>query len=256
MTVIIPEFKLLEIIRKPPRRDSMMFDKSFFGPTPESFETVDIYFATGESFLMIDGKVAIPAKHERIVDRVSVGVDNAATANDFYREPEQGIGADIGDNFHLDGSLTLQDTEHGYFPGSAATSPAFPFAAEIALVDLNLAAEQFVGIGGSTENRMADYHHCPVNRIIGHGKLRGNLVCRYLQLEQFENTKPVLATQPGLVQPSSGEVRESISTSRTATSITGKFPQFSTSALGTNTLMVFEAFSQQVSGGTLFALNN
>ena len=89
---------------------------------------------------MIDGKVAIPAKHERIVDRVSVGVDNAAMANGFYRETEQGIGADIGDNFHLDGSLTFQDTEHGYLTGRTATAPAFPFAAEIALVDLNLAA--------------------------------------------------------------------------------------------------------------------
>jgi len=50
---------------------------------------------------------------------------------------------------------TVSDTEYRDFTGCAATALAFPAAAEITLVKLDLAAEQDIGIGGITEDRMS-----------------------------------------------------------------------------------------------------
>src|SRR4030042_7088726 len=73
MPVVIPEFKLLEIERKPGGRNTMVPDEPFLGPTPESFESVDVYFARCDPFLVIDGQVAVATKNKRIECLVPVG---------------------------------------------------------------------------------------------------------------------------------------------------------------------------------------
>lgn len=169
--MIIPEFEFLEIEREPRRRDAVVLDKPLLGPTPEPFETVDIYFTRGEPFLMINGKVTIAAEHKRIVRLVPVGVHDVATADSFHGKIKQGFCANVGDDFHTDNSLAFQNAEYRDFTGSAATTRAFSSAAEIALVEFDLAAEQCVGIGRGAQDRMTDKHHCPMYGIIGYGKL-------------------------------------------------------------------------------------
>ena len=154
----------------------MMLDEALFGPTPESFQPVDIYFPVGKPFFMVDREVAIPAEHERIVRLVPVGVNDAAAPYGLNGKAEKRFSAHVPDRFHPDDALALQDTEYGNFTGCAASAFAFSFAAEVTFVQFDLAAQQFGRIGGGTENRMAYNHHCPVNGIIGHGELRGNLV--------------------------------------------------------------------------------
>ena len=120
---------------------------------------------------MIDGKVAIPAKHKRIVCLVPVGVHDAAAANRFHGKTEQGFSADVWDHFHTYNPLAFKNTENRYFPSSAAAALAFPFSAEIALIKLDLAPQKRRGINGGTQDRMTYQHDRPMDGIIRYGKL-------------------------------------------------------------------------------------
>lgn len=237
--VVIPEFEFLEIEREPFRRDAMMLDKAFLGPAPESLETVDVYLAVGEPFPMIDSKVTIAAEHERIVCLIAVGVYDASSADGFNGKAEKGFRTHIGYGFDPDDSLPFKDTEHRDLAGGAPSTLGLSSAAEVALIKFDLAVEEGFGIGRGAQDRITEYHHGPVNGIIRHGELRGNLARRHLKFEQFEDANPVLAAQSRAAQPSSGELGEGVMTPRTTTSTTFQLPQFSTGAPGTNTVSVF-----------------
>jgi hypothetical protein len=53
------------------------------GITPEALQPVDVYPAAGEVFPVVHAKVSIAAEHERVVDLVSVGVDDVLPLRTF-----------------------------------------------------------------------------------------------------------------------------------------------------------------------------
>jgi len=171
----------------------MVLDEQLFGPAPESFKAVDVYFPTFETLLMINQKVTITAKHERIVCLVTVDVNDASTPNCLDGYTKKGFGANVWNGLHPNDSLTLHDTEYRDFTGCAATALAFPAAAEITLVKLDLTTEQDLGILGIAKDRVTEQRCRPVYGIIRQCMLRGNLVYGYLQLEQLAYPQPVLA---------------------------------------------------------------
>lgn len=54
----------------------------------------------------------------------------------------------------MDLAVALQDTEDGNFPGGASASLAFAPAAEVGLIELDLAAQQAIGIFGKIAMRI------------------------------------------------------------------------------------------------------
>lgn len=72
----------------------MMFYKSFFGVTPEYFESVDINFTGGEFSFMIDVQMPIATEHQRIIASKFIRINNSPSSYGLNRQGKQGFGTD------------------------------------------------------------------------------------------------------------------------------------------------------------------
>ena len=95
MTVIIPKPHFLQIERGLFPGYTVMFNKSLFSKTPEALQAIDTNLAVGETFLMINAQVLLPAEHTRVITSEFVRVENAAPADHLDSMGKQRFGGSV-----------------------------------------------------------------------------------------------------------------------------------------------------------------
>lgn len=246
VSMIISEFQFFQVKREPTGRDAVMLDQSLLRPTPEALQAVDVDLAGGEAGLVVDRQMPVAAKHERVVSLVAVGINNAAPPHFLGGDGEQRLGFDVRHDLDIDLPGALQEPENRDFSRCPSSAFTFSAAAEIGLVNLHLAAEQDLGVGGGAENGVADDHDRLVRGVISEAELAGDLPGREFELEEFDHAQPVGAGEAAQVQPAAGEVVKGVTAAGTAAFSRDQFPQLPAVAARAKPLMVFEAKSQQV----------
>mgnify|MGYP006268777323 CR=1 FL=1 len=250
---MVSELQFLEVIGKPLRGNSVMFDDSFLGVTPEALQAVDIDPASGEILSVIDPQVSITAEHERIVALETVGINDASPAYLLDGKREDRFGTNVGNHLHEDASFPLQNPEYRDFAGRATTSLPFSLSTEIGLVHLHFAADDDpFSILGVNQDRGTNRVDRFVDRIIGESQLRSDLPCGEFQFEQFDQAQPLSGGKISLVDPPSGEIVEGVAACGTATSFILQPVEFFGPATRAKPTTVFEAKSRQIFSGGRF----
>jgi hypothetical protein len=116
----------------------MVFDESLFSLTPETFNTVNVDLAGGKSFFMIDFKMPVTTKHERVIAFEFIGIDDRASSDSLHREIQKRLSPDVLDHLHFNNPVSLQDAENRDFVGCSTASFTLTPAAKVGLVELNL----------------------------------------------------------------------------------------------------------------------
>jgi len=213
MSMVVPEFHLLDVERELSVAHSVEFHDPLFSVTPETFEAVDIDSAPGELFTMIDSQVTIAAEHESVIDLVLIGIDDAPAFDLFDCQPENGSGTDIGNNFHVNMSIPLKDPENRDFSGCPASSDALSMASEVSFVQLDFTTEENIRVLSMSQDRHPDRIDSLQSRIVGNVKLAGNLAARYLQFKELDDPQPLAACQGPPVDPAAAKVVKGVSAS-------------------------------------------
>jgi len=146
VSVIVSELQFFEIQRESSGRDTVVFDDPFLGPTPEPFQAVDVYPASGEMFSMIDLQMTVATEHQGIIDPIAVSVDDATAAHLGDGQSQHRVGANIRDHLHADLALTLQDAENRNLACSTTAPLALAPTAEVALIQLHLTTQLAAGL--------------------------------------------------------------------------------------------------------------
>ena len=235
--------------------NTMVLDKALLGPTPKTLQAVNVNLAGGEAFLMVHLQVPVATEHEAVVALKLVRIDDRTPADLFDRQLQQGGCRDVSNDRHMDLAVALQDAQYRHFSGSASASVALAAASEVALIQLDLSAQQKGGILGLADNGQPDGLNGSVNGPISQAHLLGHLADGDLLFKELDQGQPLHTGQSSLFDPPSGELLEGILTMRATIASLSQFVKFSALAAGANPLMVFEAFSQQVFLGLAFAGN-
>jgi hypothetical protein len=213
--MVVSELHFFQIPREFSYGDSVMFDQSFFSITPETFQPVDINFAGGENFLVVDPKMPVTTKHQSIVTSELVGIDYTPSPNFFNRQIQKRLGADIGEDFYLNQTLPLQNAENRDFMTGTPSAFTFTFASKVSLVHLYFTFDQ-ITVPLVCRYAPSDQVHRLEYRRITYSNLFGNLSGGKLQFEQFDDPEPVYGTDTQLTQPTTSPFRKRIATSLTA----------------------------------------
>ncbi len=199
VSVVITKLHFFQVERELFLGDAVEFDQSLLGVTPETLNAVYIDLAVGKELFVIDIDMTITVKHERVVTRKFVGVDDAATPHRLDREVQESAGLDVIDCLDLDDPVTLQYAENRDFTGGPTTALALASAPEVALVHLDHSAEEFGAVGG-VGNDGGTYHVDGLeDRRVTESWLLGDLPGRELKLEELYYPEPVLARDSKLV---------------------------------------------------------
>ena len=210
LAMIVSELQFLEVEGEPFWGDAMVFHDAFLGITPEALQPVDVYPAAGEAFPVVHAKVSIATEHERVVDLVSVGVDDASPANLLDGEGEHIFCSGGGNHFHEDSSLPLQNAENRDFAGGSPSSFPLSLPAKIRFVHLDFAAQEQIAISGMGQDGGTDRVGGVICRIVGEPKLLSDLPDGEFQLEELDETKPLSGGKISPVDPAAGEVLKGV----------------------------------------------
>jgi len=121
--------------------NSAVIVENMLGVAPKSFNPVNmVLVAAAKGLTMIQPMMLAPAL-EGIVASEGVRVVDRPLSGALADMSHQFIGCHPFHDFGVDPSVPLQKAQNNAFTSSAASAPAFPSAAEIALVYLNLTLE-------------------------------------------------------------------------------------------------------------------
>ena len=232
----------------------MEFDQSLFGIAPEALHSIDIDLSGSKVFSMIDFDVTVSTEHQRVIASELIGVDNAPPTNGFHREVQQALSGDIPEDFHLDHSIALQNAENRDLVGRPSTSLAFTASPKVALVHLDLPAEQLLGIGGLGQDGGSDQVSGFEHRGITQAHLMGHLTCGEFQLKELEDPQPTLGGDPQGVDPTSTEVMEPVTTALAAKALTRDAIDFSVPTACAKTMAIFPTAPDQKASGCFLCL--
>ena len=119
--------------------------QDMFGVTPKPFNAVDVVLAAiGKGFAMIQPMV-LSQPFQGIVTAESVRAIDRPLSRMLPDVRHQFIGGYSFHDFRVNPPVALQKTEYNAFSGRSSSAPAFAPAAEICLVDFNLALK-FAGL--------------------------------------------------------------------------------------------------------------
>src|SRR5512137_1114676 len=172
--MIVPELEFFEIQREPGFGDAMVLHQSLFGPAPEPLQAVDVDPARGEELLVVYFQVPVATKHQAVIAAEAIGIDHAASANLLDGELEQSGRRDVRDHADVDLAVALQDAKDRHFASSASASLALAPTAEVGLVELDLAAQQALGIFGMAQDGHSDRADRTIDAAIGQAQLQGH----------------------------------------------------------------------------------
>ena len=156
-------------------RDAMVLNQALLGPTPKPLQAVNVNLAGGEALLMVHLQVPVATEHEAVVALELVRIDDRAPADLFDRQLQQGGCRDVSNDRHMDLTVPLQDAQYRHFSGSPSASVALAAAPEVALIQLNLSAQQKGGILGLADKGQPDGLNGSVNRPVSQAHLLGHL---------------------------------------------------------------------------------
>jgi len=153
----------------------MVLNQTLLGPTPKPLQAVNVNLAGGEALLMVHLQVPVATEHEAVVALELVRIDDRASADLFDRQLQQGGCRDVSNDRHMDFPFPLQDAQYRHFSGSASASVTLAVAPEVALIELDLSAQQEGGILGLTDDGQANGLNGSVNGPISQAHLLGHL---------------------------------------------------------------------------------
>ena len=198
-----------------------MFYQTFFGITPKTFQAVDVNFASGKFLMMIDFQMPVSTMHQSVIASEFIGINNRASANCFNGQVQQSLRTDIFDHFNPNDNVPFKNTENRDFPGSPSTSITFSAASKVGFIQFDLTSKQIMTVGVVGYDSHPKDSDCFKDSRITETNLLTDLPCRQLQFKQLNDPKPISATNPDLVNPSSGEIMEGILTASTSKLFTG-----------------------------------
>ena len=99
---------------------------------------------------MVDAHVVELRDVEHIVAFEGIGIDHAIKPDLLANDWNKRVRTDICDDCDIDLALPFQQPEHRHLARRTASTLAFPVAAEIALIDLNLASQQLGRLCGQS----------------------------------------------------------------------------------------------------------
>lgn len=250
--MIIPELEFFEVEGESSGGDSMMFHESLLGKAPKPLQAIYINSPEGEVSLVVHFKMTVTAIHQRVIASVAISIDDAAATDFFDGEAGERLCGHVRHHLDRDLPAPLQNAKNWDFAGRPTSAFALPPAAEVALIQFDFPL-QSVG-RGIGQDRQAQGQDGFVGGVVGDLELLGDLPGGEFQFEQLEQAKPLPGGQTTLPDPAIGLFHISHSASPATPAAVREFPEFSRSATGANSLLVFEAKSQQVPPRTRFAL--
>ena len=123
-------------------RDAIEATQMTLGLAPEVLDAVDVVLLIGEQLGVVDAAM-LEARHiEHIVGTEGIGVDDAVGDDLVLNDCLQRFALCVRDNLGINLAATFEQAKHGNLAPSPATALALAMAAEVALVDLDLAEER------------------------------------------------------------------------------------------------------------------
>jgi hypothetical protein len=153
-------------------------------------------------------------------------------------------------------TVSLQDAEYRNFASGSPPSVAFTSTTEVGFIQLDLPVEQGLGIFRVAQNGQPDSRNSPVDGSIRYVQLQSHLPNGDFQFKELDEGHPLNIGQTTLINPPTGEIMEGIITVRTTVSSLFQFVKLSLSTAWAKSLMVFEAFSQQIFSAPVSCPNN
>ncbi len=206
-------------------------------------------------FAEIDLEMAIATKHQRVVDLELVGVNDAASAHLLDGKAQDGFCTDIGNHLHKHLAFSFQNTEDGNFSRSASSPSAFSASTEIGLVQFHFSSQPEFETVAMDQNRSSYSLDSLIGCVVSQTELRGNFPGGKFQFKEFDDPELLPRGESTGVDPSSGEVVESVPAVSTPPSSITQSVQFSAPAPGTKSLLVFPAISQKIFSSSRFTFN-
>ncbi len=217
----------------------MVLDESFFSIAPEAFNTINIDLAGCKELFMIDFKMPVATKHQRVITFEFIGVDDRSAPDSFNCEIQKCSGLDILDDLDLNDPVSLQDAENRDFVGSSTAPFAFASASEIGFVKFDFTPKEVILADRSSGNGHSDDIQGFEHRGVAQGCLLRDFPGTEFQFKELDNPQPLLEADSQAVDPSAGEVVKSIFAAFAAEPSADDLIDFVASASYAETTVVF-----------------
>src|SRR4030067_1723160 len=142
----------------------MKFHNSFFSITPKAFKPVNVHFAGGESFLVINSQMSVSTEHKGIITPKFISVYNRTSSYRFNRHRQKRFSRNILNNFNQNSPVSLENSEYWDLVISASSSFPFASSAKIALIQFYLAVQKILGALAIGYNSNPDNRNTLQNR--------------------------------------------------------------------------------------------
>ena len=153
-SVVEAPFAFLEVEGELRFWDAIVAAQVAFGLAPEVLDAVDMVSPLGEKLAMVDAHVAELGHVEHVVGLETVAIDHGIGLNARPDDREERCRSNVWDDHRMHLAAPLEQSEDGNLAGSAAPPFALSVPAEIALIDLHLAAKQ---LGRFLIQALSDY---------------------------------------------------------------------------------------------------
>lgn len=210
LSMIVPEFHLLQVERELCLGDSVELDQALLSKRPEPLKSVHIDLPARVSLLVIDPHVTISAEHQSIIAAELVRVDDGSTTDCLDRQIQQRSRGDIPHEFDLHHTVSLENTEDRHLVKGAPAALPFPLSPEVRFVHFDLTPQEFLSlrrVGQDGQTDQCDSFQCSR---IANPDLLGDLPGRDLELEKLDDPEPGFSRYPEAIDPASREVVEGI----------------------------------------------
>jgi len=122
--MIVPKSHFVEIPWKVFFGDHMEFGETFLGIAPEAFQTLNINFARGKSFPMVNAPMAVSAEHQGVITPEFIGVNDGTASYHFHGLSQQAFRSDVFTTVAFTFPCLSRIPKTGSFP--AAPLPRLP----------------------------------------------------------------------------------------------------------------------------------
>ena len=208
--MVVPELHFFQIEREVALRDAMELHEPLLRVAPKAFEAVDVDLAGGKDLPVIQPQVPIAAEHQAVIAPELIRVHDTAPAHLLQGPIEQTLRRDIGHDVDLHAPPSLQDTEDGHLAGGAPSALALAPAAEVGLIQLDLALEQ--SWGGVRHERLPEHVAGLQRGRVAQADFAPDPARRDLQLKELDDPQPLDRADLAPAQPPPGPVAEGVAT--------------------------------------------
>ena len=189
-----PELAFFQEQREVILWNPIVFAQHPLGLIPKVLDAIDVIAALGELCRVIDPNVVELAHIQRIVAAETVGVDHTVRRHFPLDYRHQRGGTGIVDYLGIHLAAALEQAEHNNLAGRSATTLALADAAEVALVQLHRAIEDFMlDHGQLLDNELSQLAIVERGRIGLDAQHAGRRTRRNFEHEKLD--------QPGLLFP-------------------------------------------------------